>query len=813
MKKILKVTTTEFWTSRKLNKRLGKIKKMSATLSSYGNEQLKADYAEIKSAFGTEEKKESRAELAERCFALTNEAIKRATGLTPRDEQILCALAMVDSSVSEMKTGEGKTLAAIFAAACFSLVGKTHIMTANSYLAERDASDNQATYALLGITCSHLKETTDIEVKKECYAADVLYATASQLAFDFMTDNLVYSLDLRVQPELSALIVDEADHVLIDESQTPMTLTGGQRDTSKAIKLSDDIAKTLKVEIGEDELSPEEAGKSEADVIANLHTLQAYLSEKGIEKVEKALVEKGEIDKPSDLYLSDHLYLIEDVLTAVKAQNLLERDRDYAIVDGAIVIIDKHTGRLLEGRSWAGGLHQAVEFKEELKIKSEKRRFASTSLQNYVRRYPVLAGMTGTAIYDAEEFQRVYGLDVFLVPLSHPSQRTDEEDILFFDSKTRDRAIVEDIIRAHKIGQPVLVGTSSVDHSEIISELLNKEDVGHRVLNALNHQLESKIIRTAGEKGMVTVTTSMAGRGADIVLGEGVVELGGLRVLGAGRHQARRIDEQLIGRSGRQGDPGSSAFYLSPDDTLFSAYGTDKVKSLLRNFRVSDGEGLRNSLISKAINAAQGKLQSAYSAARKNLIEYDDILSHQRDIIYAVRDKWMNPENSVDQMIVELMTKEIELLVDQHLPNNSFEEQWRPEELNQYLMESWSMDANIKKLAERSNDGDNTPIKESLNKIIDVVVENNLAIMTDEGKRIVAVRAVDALWQTHMDSLDNLRRGIHLRGFASKDPAIEFKRESLEMFVFLLDEIPAEQITFIMKSAAAKHAEKAKSAA
>lgn len=804
---------------KRMRKTVAEINAREAEFQALSDVQLKEKTAIFRKRWQAGESLE---QLLPEAFATVRETSRRTLGMRHFDVQLIGGMVLHEGKIAEMKTGEGKTLMSTLAIYLNALTGKgVHVVTVNDYLAKRDAKWMSPIYEFLGLTVGINLPDMSNEQKKQAYSADITYGTNNEFGFDYLRDNMVFSLEHRVQRTLHHAIIDEVDSILIDEARTPLIISGPSEDSSALyIKINQLIPKlTRQVEEGS------------GDYVLDEKSRQAVLTEEGHQKVEALMVEVGLIENGDDLYNAGNISLMHHLNSALRAHTLYRRDVDYIVKNGQVIIVDEHTGRLMSGRRWSDGLHQAVEAKEGVSIQNENQTLASITFQNYFRLYEKLSGMTGTADTEAYEFQQIYGLEVVVMPTNRPVIRKDASDQVYLTMNAKFNAIVEEIKDRQKKGQPLLVGTASIETSERLAELLKQEGIPHQVLNAKFHEIEAKIIAQAGKPGAVTIATNMAGRGTDIVLGgsletelaelgEGadpamieqvkanweknhaeVVAAGGLHVLGTERHESRRIDNQLRGRSGRQGDPGSSQFFLSLEDNLMRIFASDRVASMMKRLGMQDNEAIVHPLVTRAIENAQRKVEGHNFEIRKNLLEYDDIASDQRKVIYHQRHEIMTAQHiseSIDAMLEEVLND----LIDRYIPPQSFEELWNIPELTKKLESEFYLSLDISGwLAEEE-----TLSEERLrNKILDeakaVLLEKRDLITPEKFVQIeksVMLESLDHGWREHLAKMDHLRQGIHLRGYAQKNPIQEYKREAFGLFGQLMQEIKHHTISTLL---------------
>jgi preprotein translocase subunit SecA len=725
-------------------------------------EQLKDDDFPVKINNWTEEVQNGRQldDLLPEVFALVREASKRSLGMRPFDVQLLGGIVLHHGKIAEMKTGEGKTLVATMPIVLNALTGKgVHVITVNDYLARRDAEWMGAIYRFVGIEVGAIQHEMDDNQRKEAYQADVVYGTNNEFGFDYLRDHMKFDSDQLVQRELHYAIVDEVDSVLIDEARTPLIISGPSDDSTSMYKKINVIIPRLN---NEEDFTIDEKAKS------------VTLTEEGVTKCEQILGLDNLFD-PKNIHFQHH------VLQALKAYHLFKRDVDYIVKDGQVVIVDEFTGRIMPGRRYSDGLHQALEAKERVKVEAENQTLATITFQNYFRLYEKLAGMTGTADTEAVEFKEIYNLEVSVIPTHKPMVRDDSPDVIYMSQKEKYEAIVQEIRDLYKKGQPVLVGTTSIDKSELIAQNLKKLHIPHEVLNAKHHEKEAEIIASAGERGRVTIATNMAGRGTDIVLGEGVREVGGLHILGTARHESRRVDNQLRGRAGRQGDPGSSRFYLALDDDLLRVFGSDRISGLMDRIGVEEGQSIENKLISRAIENAQRRVEEHNFDIRKQLLEFDDVMNQQREVIYSKRREMMKSQNleSIIHGFVE------DLVEEMYAP---LEKQGK-DEIDPETAEMFKKRLNEVFALERVLDLTNIVSEEEVKQGITSILED-LKVKTGEHfqeiLRFFLLESLDRYWKEHLLNMDHLKEGIGLRGYGQKDPRHEYKREGFEYFQELL---------------------------
>ncbi len=797
-----------------LNQRVSQINQLEPDIQALGDAQLKAKTGEFKQRFADGETLE---QLLDEAFAVCREAAVRVLGMRHYDVQLVGAMILHNNQITEMRTGEGKTLVATLAAYLNALSGKgVHIVTVNDYLAERDAEWMGQIYKFLGLSVGVVLSVMDYDTKRESYGADITYGTNNQFGFDYMHDNLCFTLEERVQRGLNFAIVDEVDSILIDEARTPLIISGQASDSSELYtRINSLIPKLDKVEIedGPGDYSVDEKSK------------QAFLTEDGHDTAEQLMVEAGLLTEGESLYEAANISLVHHLNAGLRAHSIYHRDVEYIVQNGQIVIVDEFTGRTMTGRRWSEGLHQAIEAKENVSIQHENQTIASITFQNYFRLYLKLSGMTGTADTEAFEFQQIYALEVVVVPTNQPMVRDDLGDLIYLTVGEKYDSIIEDIHDCVERGQPVLVGTTSVETSELLSGLLDKEKVKHQILNAKQHEREAKIIADAGMPGTVTIATNMAGRGTDIVLGgnlevylkeigedqpdqrekisrewqqrhDEVIAAGGLHIIGTERHESRRIDNQLRGRSGRQGDPGSTRFYLSMEDSLMRIFASEKVAGLMQKLGMEDGEAIEHPWVSKAIENAQRKVEAHNFDIRKQLLQYDDVANDQRKVIYQQRDDLLHSD-SISEAIVNMRKDVLQGVFRAYVPPKSIDEQWRIEELEQSLVNEFGVDLNIQHWL----DEDEITDDDIYERMLEYFEQSYRVKMEALGGELmvrlekeITLMILDRHWKEHIAAMDYLRQGIGLRGYAQKNPVQEYKRESFEMFTDMLDGINYEAI-------------------
>ena len=787
-------------------KTVDKINSVEASVQGLSDVDLKEKTAEFRSRLADGETLES---LIPEAFSVVREASIRTLGMRHFDVQMIGGMVLNDGRIAEMKTGEGKTLVATLAAYLNALSGKgVHLITVNDYLAERDAKWMGQLFNFLGLTTGVIANSMNPDQRREAYAADITYGTNNEFGFDYLRDNMAFSNEDKVQRGLHYAIIDEVDSILIDEARTPLIISGPTEDKSELYLQLNIIIKDLGIGI-------ELEGK-EGDYTIDEKTKQAHLTELGHEKIEQLLTKAGLLSENESLYDAGNIGLMHHVYAALRAQALYQKDVDYIIQDGQVVIVDEFTGRTMPGRRWGEGLHQAIEAKEGTVIQSENQTMASITFQNYFRMYEKLSGMTGTADTEAFEFQQIYALEVIVIPTHRGMARNDQGDLVYLTSKEKYDAVIADIVDCHKRQQPVLVGTTSIEVSEYLSKNLLEKKVPHEVLNAKQHEREAQIITNAGTLGAVTIATNMAGRGTDIVLGGkseeiteeweqkhlAVINTGGLRVIGTERHESRRIDNQLRGRSGRQGDPGASRFYLSLEDNLMRIFASERVSGLMQKLGLENGESIEHPWVSKAIENAQRKVEGHNFDTRKQLLQYDDVANDQRRVIYEQRNDIMDAEDIAD-MISSIRDDVVAQLIAEYIPVQSMDDQWDIDGLQVALEDEFNCKLNINDHLKDDSHLDEDGIHELILSAIgnDYAQKETVAgvEVVRHFEKSVMLQTLDSLWRDHLGAMDHLRQGIHLRGYAQKDPKQEYKREAFEMFTAMLDALKREVVMVVTK--------------
>jgi len=805
------------------SKIIDEINALEDELSELSDQDLQSKTDELRSQY---EESGSFDDILSEAFAIVREASKRTLGLRHYDVQLIGGITLHEGKISEMKTGEGKTLVSTLPAYLNALSGRSvHIITVNEYLAERDADWMRPIYEFLGLTVGCIKSNQNPAERKAAYEAHITYGTNNEFGFDYLRDNLSYEEEMQSQGDLSFAIVDEVDSILIDEARTPLIISGQADQSTELYQRMNSIVHELK---------PGSSDSETGDYTIDEKVKQIYLTEEGHSNVENILHGMNMLQVGDSLYDPKNIKFMHHINAAIRAHKLFNKDVDYIVKDGEVVIVDEFTGRTMAGRRWSDGLHQAVEAKENLNVKEENQTIASITFQNYFRLYDKLSGMTGTADTEAFEFQQIYGLEVVVIPTHETMIRKDHADLVYLNRDGKFKNIIEDVKQRQEKDQPILVGTASIENSEYISQLLSKEGIKHQVLNAKQHKKESMIIAQAGKPGSVTIATNMAGRGTDIVLGgnidaeiklskenldkekisqmkldwqkthDAVIEAGGLHIIGTERHESRRIDNQLRGRSGRQGDPGSSRFYLSLDDDLLRIFGDpEKTQSMLSRVGMEEGEAIESNLLTRQIERAQRKVESHNFDIRKNLLEYDDVANDQRSVIYQLRSDILS-EDSINDMIVGISEESIQELTTQYIDPDSMEESWDLDGLQQSIYNDFLISLDLESIINQ----DDSINSENIWKIIFEEFTRNYSTKENsigerpmrEIEKAVMLQQLDMQWREHLAAMDHLRQGIHLRGYAQKNPKQEYKRESFEMFSFMMDQLKFNVISILSRA-------------
>lgn len=760
---------------KRLEKIADQVEAFASQMEQLSDEQLQAKTEEFKKRYADGESLES---IRPEAFAVSREASRRVLGMYPFRVQIMGAASLDEGNISEMKTGEGKTLTSTMAVYLNAITGKgVHVVTVNEYLAGRDAEEMGQLYNFLGLTVGLNLNSLSKEEKRAAYNADITYSTNNELGFDYLRDNMVLYKEERVQRPLHYAVIDEVDSILIDEARTPLIISGQAGKSAQLYKQSNAFVRML---------------SAETDYTYEESTKGVTLTDAGVEKAEKAFG----IDNLFDL---THVRLNHAINQSLKAHVSMHNDVDYVVQDGEIVIVDGFTGRLMKGRRYSDGLHQAIEAKEGVDIQNESMTMATITFQNYFRMYEKLAGMTGTAKTEEEEFRNIYNMSVIAIPTNKPIARDDRPDLIFASMEGKYKAVAADIAERHRAGQPVLVGTVAIETSEIISNLLNKHKIPHNVLNAKNHEREAEIIATAGEKGAVTIATNMAGRGTDIKPGEGVLELGGLAVIGTERHESRRIDNQLRGRSGRQGNPGVTQFYLSLEDELMRRFGSDNMKAMMMKLGMDDSQPLQSKVVSKAVESAQKRVEGNNFDARKRLLQYDDVLRQQREIIYKERHEVIETEN-MRVLVESMIAQSIDNVVALYTQGEQSE--WNLKAIEDYVAANL-LDEGVVKAADlqgKSVEEITKLISDAVTRRYDEKEEELTPERMREFEKVILLRSIDTKWIDHIDAMDQLRQGIHLRAYGQNDPLREYQQEGFAMFEDMVESIREDVAKYSMKA-------------
>ncbi|TGE85149.1 preprotein translocase subunit SecA [Pseudoalteromonas sp. KS88] len=812
-------------TIKNLRKTVALINALETQLEALSDEDLKAKTAEFRERY---DNGQSLDDILPEAFAVVREASKRVNGMRHFDVQLLGGMVLHQGRIAEMRTGEGKTLTASLPAYLRGLTGKgVHIITVNDYLAKRDAETNRPLFEFLGLTVGCNVPGMMPQQKKEAYAADITYGTNNEFGFDYLRDNMAFSIDERVQRPLYFAVVDEVDSILIDEARTPLIISGPAEDSSQLYTEINTIVPLLELQEKEDE----EGVEGDGDFTIDEKAKQVHLTERGQIKVEELLSERGLIEEGDSLYSAGSITLLSHIYAALRAHKLYQKDIDYVVKENEVIIVDEHTGRTMEGRRWSEGLHQAVEAKEGVKIQNENQTLASITFQNYFRIYDTLAGMTGTADTEAFEFQSIYGLDTVVMPTNKPMIRDDRADLVYLTQDEKYEAILVDIKDCQERGQPVLVGTISIESSEYLSQFLRKEKIKHNVLNAKFHAQEADIVSDAGLPGTVTIATNMAGRGTDIVLGgnwnsevekldnptdekiaeikaawqirhDAVIAAGGLHIIGTERHESRRIDNQLRGRSGRQGDAGSSRFYLSMDDALMRIFAGERMTNMMRKLGMQRGEAIEHPWVNRAIENAQRKVEARNFDVRKQLLEYDDVANDQRRVVYAQRNELL-VEGDISETITVIRGDVLNGMIDQYIAPQSLAEMWDIPGLEERLKQDFLLELPIsqwladdsklyeEKLRDRIEEAVTNAYKEKEQQVGESVLR--------QFEKAIMLQSLDQHWKDHLAAMDHLRQGIHLRGYAQKNPKQEYKRESFELFSEMLENLKVDVVGILSK--------------
>lgn len=812
-------------TLKALRKIVKQINAMEPQFEALSDGELQAKTAEYRQRL---EQGEILEQLLPEAFATVREASRRVFGMRHFDVQLIGGMVLNSNRIAEMKTGEGKTLTATLPAYLNALTGRgVHVVTVNDYLAKRDAEANRPLFTFLGMTVDCNVPGMDASQKRDAYAADITYGTNNEFGFDYLRDNMAFSPEQRVQRPLNYALVDEVDSVLIDEARTPLIISGPAEDSSA---MYTQINKLIPLLVKQDKEDSEEY-TGDGHYTVDEKNRQALLTENGQIFVEELLKKEGLLAGEDSLFSATNISLLHHVNAGLRAHTLFERNVDYIVQKDEIVIVDEHTGRTMPGRRWSDGLHQAVEAKEGVKIQNENQTLASITFQNYFRLYDKLAGMTGTADTEAFEFQQIYGLDTVVIPTNKPMVRKDMGDLVYLTAQEKYVAIVEDIRGCVERGQPVLVGTVSIENSELLSGILTKENIPHKVLNAKFHAMEAEIVAQAGQTGAVTIATNMAGRGTDIVLGgnwqaeiaalenptdeqiktikaawqirhDEVLAAGGLHIIGTERHESRRIDNQLRGRSGRQGDPGSSRFYLSMEDTLMRIFASDRVTGMMKKLGMEEGEAIEHPWVTKAIENAQRKVEGRNFDIRKNLLEFDDVANDQRKVVYEQRNELLDT-NDISDTIHVIRDDVYGAVIDEYIPPQSLEEMWDVPGLEARLKSDFALDLPLQQwLAEDDKLYEEKLRERILEEATKLYAHKEELVGKDvlrNFEKAVMLQTLDGLWKEHLAAMDHLRQGIHLRGYAQKNPKQEYKRESFDLFTQMLETLKRDVVSILSR--------------
>ncbi len=814
-------------TLKKLRKTVELINQLEPEMEALSDEQLKAKTTEYKERL---EKGETLDQILPEAFATVREASKRTLGLRHFDVQLIGGMVLHSGKVAEMRTGEGKTLVATLPVYLNALSGLgVHVITVNDYLAQRDANWMKPVYNFLGMDVGVILSGQSHEEKQQAYAADITYGTNNEYGFDYLRDNMAFQKEHRVQRELNFAVIDEVDSILIDEARTPLIISGPTEDSSEMYRAIDKLIPKLEEQDHESEEGEQDTG----DYTVDEKSKQAHLTEKGQEYIEELLRQNGLLPAEQSLYSPASIALLHHVNAALRAHKLFKKDVDYVVKDGQVVIVDEHTGRTMPGRRWSDGLHQAIEAKERVEIQNENQTLASITFQNYFRLYNKLSGMTGTADTEATELHMIYGLDVVVIPTNKPMLRDDKGDLIYLTKQEKYAAIIEEIKELQAKGQPVLVGTVSIESSELISKELKKAKIKHQVLNAKFHAKEADIIAQAGRPGTVTIATNMAGRGTDIVLGgnlqadidalgenptaeqiakakeewekrhQAVLDAGGLAIIGTERHESRRIDNQLRGRSGRQGDPGLSRFYLSLEDDLMRIFASERLGMMMQRLGWDEGEALEHKMVSRAIENAQRKVEQRNFDIRKNLLEYDDVANDQRRVIYEQRNDLMELED-ISDTIADLRDDVVYNLISEYIPPQSIEEMWDVKGLEQRLEQDFDIELPLQQWLDEDDKLAEEGLRQRIHEAVEKAYQEKEAQLPDpmlmrKLEKQVMLQELDRHWKEHLANMDHLRQGIWMRSHAQKNPKQEYKREAFDLFSGMLDNLKHDVVTLLAK--------------
>ncbi|AKX55986.1 preprotein translocase subunit SecA [Thiopseudomonas alkaliphila] len=808
---------------KRMQKAVRSVNALEEQMQALSDEQLQAKTIEFRERLS---QGETLNKILPEAFAVCREAGKRVMGMRHFDVQLIGGMALHEGKIAEMRTGEGKTLVATLAVYLNALAGKgVHVVTVNDYLAHRDANWMRPLYEFLGLSVGVVLPFQDPQEKRSAYACDITYGTNNEFGFDYLRDNMAFSLEEKYQRELNFAVIDEVDSILIDEARTPLIISGQSDDSSVLYQQVNELIPLLQRHLEEEPGVVTQEGHYSLDE----KTRQVELNEAGHLFIEDELVKRGLLPEGETLYAPSNLGLLAHVYAGLRAHTLFHKNVEYIIQNGQIVLVDEHTGRTMQGRRLSEGLHQAIEAKEGVQIQPESQTMASTTFQNYFRLYNKLSGMTGTADTEAFEFRQIYGLDVLVIPTHRPIARIDYNDLVFLTQEEKYQAVIEDILACQKQGRPVLVGTASIESSELVSSVLQREGIAHKVLNAKHHDSEAEIIAQAGRPGAVTIATNMAGRGTDILLGgnweveaaalenpteaqieaikaewqvrhQKVIEAGGLHVIATERHESRRIDNQLRGRAGRQGDPGSSRFYLSLEDNLMRIFASDRVKNFMKALGMKPGEAIEHRMVTNAIEKAQRKVEGRNFDIRKQLLEYDDVANEQRKVIYHMRNSLLEAD-TIKETVAEFADQVLTEAVAEHIPPQSLPEQWNIAGLEEALKTDFALELPIQQWLDEDNSLYEETLVERIKAELVAVYREKEQLAGEEALRSfekqIVLRVLDDLWKDHLATMDHLRQGIHLRGYAQKNPKQEYKRESFNLFQNLIESIKRDSVRIL----------------
>lgn len=779
---------------KKINPIVDKIEGYDSAMQALSDDELKAKTDEFKQRLANGETLD---DLLPEAFAAVREAAWRVRGMKPFRVQLIGGIVLHQGRIAEMKTGEGKTLVAVMPAYLNALEGKgVHIVTVNDYLAHRDAEWMGEIFRFMGLSVGCILNSLTSAERQEAYGCDITYATNNELGFDYLRDNMVVRIENLVQRGLHYAIIDEVDSILIDEARTPLIISGSGTKSTQLYEIADGFVKGLKkgrILNEDDALNPliKEEIKEEGDFVVDEKAKTVTLTQQGVEKAEKFF----NIENLSD---PENIEILHHINNGLKANYNMFKDQNYVVQNDEILIVDEFTGRIMPGRRYSDGLHQAIEAKEHVKVKRESKTLATITFQNFFNKYEKKSGMTGTAQTEEAEFRNIYNMDVVCIPTNRPVIRNDKTDVVYTTENGKFRAVVEEIKEAHEKGQPVLVGTITIEKSELLSSMLKREGIPHQVLNAKYHEKEAEIIALAGQKGAVTIATNMAGRGTDIQLGEGVKELGGLRIVGTERHESRRIDNQLRGRSGRQGDPGESRFFISMEDDLMRLFGSDKTKEMVEKMGIGEDEPIEHGMLSKAIESAQKKVEGNNFATRKRLLEYDEVMNEQREIIYGERKRVLMGENLRDS-IQSMIDQIVDRTVDRYITDETPVDQWDMIGFNEGIHEIIPLKGNFLVPEDKKDTVTKESFRDDIKKIAHRLYELKEQEINDEEKmreleRVIMLKVIDSRWMDHIDDMDQMRQGISLQSYAQKDPLIEYKYASYDMFEEMSNSIQTDTV-------------------